>query len=58
MNKISADSKKNIIVWSAQFNIGGVYYGVCPLKVMILESHLDTNATKSMILTKVSNLDI
>ena len=46
------------MVWSTQFNIGEVYYGVCLLKVIIWESHLNTTATTSMIQTKLSNLDI
>ena len=55
---ISADEKKKTMVWSMQFNLGGVYSGVCIMKFIIQESRLDTNATTRMIQTKLSNLDI
>ena len=46
------------MVWSTKFNFGGVYTGVCLLKVVIQESHLDINATTHIIKTKLPNLDI
>ena len=46
------------MVWSTQFSLGGVYSLVCLLKFIIHESHLDTNATTSMIQNKTSNLYI
>jgi hypothetical protein len=49
------------MLWSDQYvvDIGGVKYnsGVALLKVIIRESHLDTNATTYSIQTKLSSLD-
>ena len=58
INIISSNSKKMIIIWSTHINLGVVYSGVCLLEVTIREIHLDTNKTKSMIRTKLYNLDI
>ena len=46
------------MVWSTQFGLGGVYYRLCLLDVIIQEIQLDTNVTTSMISTKLPNLDI
>ena len=46
------------MVWLTQLNLVGVYSELCLLKVLIRESHMDTNATTSVIRTKLSNMDI
>ena len=50
--------KKKIMIWSTQFNLGGLYSGVCLLKFILQDIYLDTNATTSMIRTKLSSMDI
>jgi hypothetical protein len=57
MNSISKEGKSKIMIWRSQFHVGGLPSGNLLLKVIIRESHLDTNATISTIRTKLSNLD-
>jgi len=57
MNTLSKDGKRKITIWRNEYVINGGYSGICLLKVIIREGHLDTNATTSMIRTKLSNLD-
>jgi hypothetical protein len=50
-----------VTIWSSQYRIGEgddtTCGGVALLKIIIHESHLDTNATTNQIRTKLSNLD-
>lgn len=59
MASLSNTAKKKISLWSDQYRIGDndLCSGVALLKVIIRESHLDTNATTNQIRTKLSNLD-
>ena len=58
-------NKHHLIIWKEEDNVmvntvqyRGFYYGLCVLKAIIQESHLDTNMITSMIITKIYNLDI
>lgn len=59
MASLTSEAKKKILIWSDQYAIGEnkVSSGVALLKVIIRESHLDTNATTNQIRTKLSSLD-
>ena len=61
MASLSSDAKKKVLIWSDQYQIEiddkKYSSGVALLKVIIRESHLDTNATTNQIRTKLSNLD-
>ena len=62
MSSLSPEAKKKIMLWSEQYQLdmNDTKYssGVALLKVIIRESHLDTNATSNSIRTKLSNLDV
>jgi len=51
--------KANLNIHDKQYLIGDppIESGLCLLKILIKESHLGSNATSSMIRTKLSNLD-
>ena len=61
MASLTADARKKVTIWSDQYRIGdrddSTCGGVALLKIIIRESHLDTNATTNQIRTKLSNLD-
>jgi hypothetical protein len=61
MNALSEEGKSKILIWEAQYMVtiesGSYQSGNLLLKVIIRESHLDTNATSSSIRTKLSSLD-
>ena len=61
MASLTADARKKVTIWSDQYRIGvgddTTCGGVALLKIIIRESHLDTNATTNQIRTKLSNLD-
>ncbi len=57
MKSISKEGKSKITIWKNQYHINGKPSGNLLLKVIIRESHLDTNATISTIRTNLSNLD-
>jgi hypothetical protein len=57
MKSISKEGKSKITIWKDQYHVNGLPSGNLLLKVIIRESHLDTNATISTIRTKLSNLD-
>jgi hypothetical protein len=54
MNSISKEGKSKILIWKT---IGTQFSGNLLLKIVIRESHLDTNATITSIRTKLSDLD-
>ena len=63
LNSLSKEAKIKIQVWESEYiimNDSGTYIpsGNLLLKVIIRESHLDTNATTQSIRTKLSNLDV
>lgn len=59
MASLTSEAKKKVSIWSSQYRIGenNEVSGVALLKVIIRESHLDTNATTNQIRTKLSSLD-
>ena len=57
MNSISKEGKKKILVWEDQYQIGRYGSGNLLLKIIVRESHLDTNATSASIRKKLTNLD-
>jgi hypothetical protein len=57
MNSISKEGKKKILIWKDDYTIDEYKSGNLLLKVIIRESHIDTNATTSNIRTKLSSLD-
>ena len=57
MASISKEGKRKILVWEDQYNINGLGSGNLLLKIIVRESHLDTNATSSSIRTKLTDLD-
>jgi hypothetical protein len=57
MNSISKEGKNKILIWKNQYNIGINSSGNLLLKIIIRESHLDTNATTASIRNKLSSLD-
>jgi hypothetical protein len=57
MASISKEAKNKILIWRDQYTGNGFSSGNLLLKIIIRESHLDTNATTSLICTKLSNLD-
>ena len=57
MSSISKEGKKKILVWEEQYMVGGLGSGNLLLKIIVRESHLDTNATSASIRTKLTDLD-
>jgi hypothetical protein len=61
MASLTADARKKVTIWSDQYRIGdrdeSTWGGMALLKIIIRESHLDTNATTNQIRTKLLNLD-
>ena len=61
MASLTPEARKKIMIWADQYSIevAGTTYdsGVALLKIIIRESHLDTNATTNSIRTKLSSLD-
>jgi len=59
MNSLSSSGKAKLNIHDKQYLIGDplIESGLCLLKILIRESHLDSNATSSMFRTKLSNLD-
>ena len=49
LNSLSVEAKTKVNVCSEEYSIGPQKPGNLPLKVVIRESHLDTNATTSQI---------
>ena len=57
MNSLTQAGKDKVRLWSDQFILNGRESGILLLKIIIRESHLDTNATTNSIRTQPSNLD-
>jgi hypothetical protein len=61
MASLTSEAKKKVMIWADQYQVetDGARYnsGVALLKIVIRESHLDTNATTNQIRTKLSTLD-
>lgn len=58
MNSISKEGKNKVVIWREQYTVNGITSGNLLLKIIIRESHLDTNATTTSIRTKLSGLDV
>jgi hypothetical protein len=58
MSSISKEGKDKIRIWSADYKVGNYVSGVLLLKVLIRESHLDTNATTTSIRMQLSELHV
>ena len=57
MKSISEEGKAKVLIWEAEYTVGTKVSGCLLLKVIIRESHLDSNATTSSIRGKLSSLD-
>lgn len=57
MASLSTEGKKKIVIWKEDYTIGDRPSGCLLLKVIIRESHLDTNATTASIWNKLNQLD-
>ena len=57
MASLSKEGKKKVLVWEDQYTINGLGSGNLLLKIIVRESHLDTNATSTSIRTKLTELD-
>ena len=57
MASLSKEGKKKILIWESQYTINGMGSGNLLLKIIVRESHLDTNATSASIRTKLTDLD-
>ena len=57
MNSLPQAGKDKVCLWSDQFILNGRESGILLLKIIIRESHLDTNDTMNSIRTQLSNLD-
>lgn len=58
MNSLSQEGKSKVSIWKEQHIINGCQSGVALFKVIVRESHLDTNATVTTIRTQLSSLDV
>ena len=57
MNSLTQAGKDKVRLWSDQFILNGQESGILLLKIIIRESHLDTNATTNSIRTQLSSLN-
>ena len=57
MASLSKEGKRKILVWEDQYTIEDLGSGNLLLKIIVRESHLDTNATSTLIRTKLTELD-
>ena len=57
MSSLTQAGKDMVRLWSYQFILNGRESGILLLKIIIRESHLDTNATTNSIRTQLSNLN-
>ena len=58
MNSLSNTGKGKVNIWKKEFTVNGIKSGPSSLRIIIRESHIDTNATESAIRTLLSNLDV
>lgn len=57
MNSLSPEGKDKVELWRDDFHIGNLPSGVLLLKVLVRESHIDSNATATSIRTQMAKLD-
>ena len=58
MNSMSEAGKSKVIIWEKEYTVLRYVSGPLLLKVMIRESHLDTNATTGSIHEKLPSLNL
>ena len=58
MNSMSDIGKSKVLIWESEYTVGNYVSGPLLLKVMIRESHLDSNAMTGSIRDKLSSLDL
>lgn len=56
MNSLTQAGKDKIMLWKSEFMIGRVRSGVLLFKLIVRESHIDSNATASTIRRQMANL--
>ena len=57
MNSLSPEGRDKVMVWEKDFTVNNMPCGISLLKVLIRESHIDTNATSSHICGQLAALD-
>ena len=58
MNSLSKTGKQKVVLWHEEYLIGDIGSVNLLLKKIIMESHLDTNATASTIRKQLAKLDL
>ena len=58
MASMTDEFQNKALLYRDKFNKNGKKYGVALLKIILRESHLDTNATISTLKTRLSSLDV
>lgn len=57
LNSLTVEARNSVTLWDTDYTIGGMVSGTCLLKVVIRESHIDTNATTRIIREELTKLD-
>ncbi len=57
-NSLSKEGRSKVTIWEKDYRTNELNSGVLFLKVVIRESHIDTNATTSWIRQQLSSLDV
>ena len=57
MKTLTKEAQAKIMLHASEYTINGNVSGTCLLKIIIRESHIDTNATTSFIRDRLSKLD-
>ena len=58
MNSLSPEGKGKVIVWRDSYILNNIPSGLALFKIIIRESHIDSQATAASIRLKLSNLDM
>ena len=58
MNSLSKEAMDTITIWKDDYVINGHPSGVLRLRVIIRESHIDTNASATAVREKLNSLDL
>jgi hypothetical protein len=57
LNSITVEARNSVTLCEDEYTIGEVVSGTCLLKVVVRESHIDTNATTRIIREQLTKLD-
>jgi hypothetical protein len=57
LNSLTSEARNTITLYANEYNVNGVRSGPCMLKVVIRESHIDTNATTRILREELNKLD-